>query len=45
MKSKEKDNEKVDLIKPKSKKQAKKEQDIKDSPEFDSFKLKIFTKR
>ncbi len=31
MKSKEKDNEKVDLIKPKSKKQAKKEQDIKDS--------------
>lgn len=31
MKSKEKDNEKIELIKPKSKKQAKKEQDIKNS--------------
>ena len=31
MKSKDKDNEKIELIKPKSKKQAKKEQDIKNS--------------
>lgn len=31
MKSKEKDNEKIELIKPKSKKQSKKEQDIKNS--------------
>ena len=31
MKSKEKDNEKIELIKPKSKKQDKKEQDIKNS--------------
>lgn len=31
LKSKEKDNEKIELIKPKSKKQAKKEQDIKNS--------------